>query len=439
MGVTAEQGPQVTFGQAQTSDSNPQAGPNAWYQGDMLLDPRAPYTYQPGQRADQPNYGWYTSTAIPLIDQVPSAISVSNIAASQVPVAATPLTLVSSSGSGITVGCSITRADTGQVVTGLLGIDVNSATSPQPVVTFGSGGNGSGGSQRLWNPAWAIARAIQIVSAGNDSSGTFVVAGYDEYFYPMTQTVTGGNIAAAVTKKAFKYIASITPAGTLSGSNITVGTTDTYGIPLRTDRASYLQTWWGNPQELVTGGLSGGESVVEVPVSLATLANGQTFAVDMPFDGSLLSINFRVDGSAVTTGGKAATLTAFANGSAVTGGIVNLTSANCTPVGHVVTGSAITGNNTFGAGQTIGFSVSSVTAFTEGSGIVELTVLNSDSSGGSFTAADTTSPATALTGDVRGTVGTPSASDGTKRLTLFWTPLVANMTTTAGLVGVTQV
>lgn len=49
-----------------------------------------------------------------------------------------------------------------------------------------------------------------------------------------------------------------------------------------------------------------------------------------------------------------------------------------------------------------------------------------------FTAADTTSPATASTGDVRGTYATQSASDGTKRLQVQVQVSVANAGTVAG-------
>lgn len=57
-----------------------------------------------------------------------------------------------------------------------------------------------------------------------------------------------------------------------------------------------------------------------------------------------------------------------------------------------------------------------------------------------FLAADATSPATATTGDVRGTYAVQSASDGTKKLQIIVTPSVANLNAgTTGLFGVTQV
>jgi hypothetical protein len=55
-----------------------------------------------------------------------------------------------------------------------------------------------------------------------------------------------------------------------------------------------------------------------------------------------------------------------------------------------------------------------------------------------FTAADTTSPATATTGDVRGTVSlTGNAANGTRRLIQHITVPLANITTVTGLYGVT--
>lgn len=142
------------------------------------------------------------------------------------------------------------------------------------------------------------------------------------------------------------------------------------------------------PQKSLTdsgGGTSGsaiaaGAAVVTFPifVNLADLANAETLSFDPGFNGKITAVNFRVGAKPVTTAAKAATLTAEVNGTNVTGGAVALTSANCTPAGAQVAGSAITAANTFTSGQTIGVNVSGVTTFAEGNGVIELTVLNTD-------------------------------------------------------------
>jgi hypothetical protein len=327
--ITAHQGPLGAYGQGTFADSNPDAGPSFFYQGNALLDPRTPFTYQPGlARA----YAWAMTADIPIIDQSPSTASATNIAAAQAPTAGTALTLVSSSGSGITVGCKVVNANTGALVTGLLGIDVAAArtitgvfTNGSPKITFaaptmqgvqvgdqvtftssgtlptgfallttyyvvaignlammvsatpggspisaGSAGSGTqtinvtapntydnepnvpfqppvvAGALRLWNPSWSLSRCLVVTTVGNDSSGTYTINGYDIYGYPMTQVVTGPNATTGNTTKAFKYIASVVPGGTLSGSNVSIGTVDLFGLPLRADTAAQLTFWYNN-------------------------------------------------------------------------------------------------------------------------------------------------------------------------------------------------
>jgi len=255
MGITAHTGPIISFGQAVFGDSNSQAGPCAWLYGDMILDPRTSFTYQPGQRDGQPTYGWPTVGKVPVIDQVPSTASTTNIVNAATPTAGTALTLVSSSGSGITVGCSIKNGVSGQTVTGLLGIDVNTAISPQPPVTFGTGDvSGTTGPMYYWNPLWAVSRCLILTNNASDVSGTYTVAGYDIYGNPMTQVLTGPNNSTVSTTKAFKYIASITPAGTINSTSVSVGTTDLIGIPLFTTRLPYIDFWWGTPPAFQTAG-----------------------------------------------------------------------------------------------------------------------------------------------------------------------------------------
>jgi hypothetical protein len=404
MTITAGEGPHGTFGQAPLFDSNPEAGPSFWYQGDMLLDPRSQYTYLPGQSGGKATFGWPTTGMIPIIDQSPSTLSTSNIVNAATPAAGTPLTLVSASGSGVTVGCSLINANTGVNVTGLLGLDVAAArtvtgtftngspkitftgatmqgvqvgdqitltssgtlptpfallttyyvnaigaaalmlaatpngppisatsagsgtqtlnvTAPntydnspyipfQPPVVFGTGGTGLGGPIRYWDPAWALSRTLILTNNGNDSSGFYLVSGYDIYGYPMSQLLTGPSTGTVSTTKAFKYITSIVPSGTIASTSVSVGTNDVFGLPLRTDYVTSLFAYFNNAALIVP-------------------------------------------------------------------------------------------------------------------------------SAAPFVAADITTPST-TTGDVRGTYYSGVASDGTKRLTVFWNPIAANMNSTAGLLGQPQ-
>lgn len=308
MSIYASEGPLIVYGRARPSggigmaqDYNPDdPSPSFGMRGFGLMDARPQFCYQPGQSETRPFYNYAPGGV--LIDQVPATAAVNNIAASTVPVAGTPFPLVTTTGAGVTVGASVVNALTGQLVTGLLALD-----GPAGAVAFGSNG-----SANIWDPTKSLSRAVRIVSAGNDSTATFLISGYDIYGFPMTQLLTGASGApgTATTLKAFKYIASILPAGTLSGSAITVGTTDVVGLPLAAPLFGYLTIYFNN--------------------TLITASTG-------------------------------------------------------------------------------------------------------------FVAPVTTSPATNLTGDVRGTYLLQGGSDGTKALQLFWRPNVAGLLTQAGVWGVNQI
>ena len=113
-------------------------------------------------------------------------------------------------------------------------------------------------------------------------------------------------------------------------------------------------------------------------LNLATLATGDVLTNFTPgFKGRILDIDFQVH-AAVTTGSKAATLNMEIGTTNLTGGSVALTSANCTPAGVQVAGTAITGANSFTATDTISIEAASVTAFAEGSGWLMVTYINDD-------------------------------------------------------------
>lgn len=130
-----------------------------------------------------------------------------------------------------------------------------------------------------------------------------------------------------------------------------------------------------SPNTTTTQGGVGGPQTIVMPLGAFTgLANSQTRKVAIPTGFVVTAVGVRV-GTPVTTGAKAATLTTQINGVACTGGVVSMTSANMTPTGALVAGTAITAlNGTTTAGQTLEVAVSSVTAFVEGDGYVEFTI-----------------------------------------------------------------
>ena len=209
------------------------AGPTPIAQGISLLDPRSAYTYSAGSA--RPFYGFADGGGCLVADFAPSAVSTTNIAASQHTTQNTALTLVSSSGSGITVGDSIVRADTGATVTGLLRIDG----------TVGYVAAGSSKLNRTWDPTKpAMGRAVSISSTSDLHLINFTVKGYDPYGYPVTSTIAGPNNSTVNTTKTFKWVASVTPDTTDGSHNVTVGTADIFGLPIRADSLFYVYAFW---------------------------------------------------------------------------------------------------------------------------------------------------------------------------------------------------
>jgi hypothetical protein len=333
MSISAFSGPLVSFGQSSSgSDYNPEAGPSMFYNGAAILDPRPAYTYSPGQDFGAITAGFLGIQDVVSLNILPYTKAVAAIAAAANTVAATPMTLVTSSSAttGIAVAQSIVRADTGVAVTGLLGIDAytsvtgyvsngtsgtagnilivsaNSAgpltvgmvitgtnipagttiTGYGPTVTATDGGSaagltgsytvsgapfaagtsgsqltitaslgnatlnaiaaervpfGSAGTIQIWNPMALTARAVSITTsvATVGTANVFTVAGYDVYGYPMSEAITVPATSVSGTtvngKKAFKFITSVTPSVTDATTSYSVGTTDIFGFPLRTD------------------------------------------------------------------------------------------------------------------------------------------------------------------------------------------------------------
>jgi hypothetical protein len=91
----------------------------------------------------------------------------------------------------------------------------------------------------------------------------------------------------------------------------------------------------------------------------------------------ILAVDFAVT-KVVSTAAKAATLNLEIGTTNLTGGVVALTSANCTPLGTIIAGTAVTAANTGSAADTVSVEASSVTAFAEGDGTLFVKIQNMD-------------------------------------------------------------
>lgn len=110
--------------------------------------------------------------------------------------------------------------------------------------------------------------------------------------------------------------------------------------------------------------------LIQLPVKLLRVSNGDVATELRPgVYGSIEYAEFLTT-DPVTTAGKAATLNLEIDTTDVTGGVIALTSAAATPLGKVIPGSAITGNNKLTPASKLSLEASGVTAFAEGEGVV---------------------------------------------------------------------
>lgn len=141
-------------------------------------------------------------------------------------------------------------------------------------------------------------------------------------------------------------------------------------------RNPYVDNSTGVPGNVIAAGV--GVQTLAFFVNLATLANGDILTEYAPgYRFKVLSVDFRVH-TAATTGSKLATLNLEIGTTNLTGGAVALTSANCTPAGAAVAGSAVTAANVGSASDVLSVEAASVTAFVEGNGWLLVKIQNLD-------------------------------------------------------------
>lgn len=136
----------------------------------------------------------------------------------------------------------------------------------------------------LWNPQALVARAVSVTGSASATGGNITIAGYDIYGMPMSEVIAAPASATTVNgKKAFKYIASVTPAFT-DAHNYSIDTTDIIGLPLRSDFFGDTAINYN-----ATGITASTGYVAAVTTSPATTTTGDvrgTYALQSAADGS---------------------------------------------------------------------------------------------------------------------------------------------------------
>jgi hypothetical protein len=285
MSLEATSGPELVYGQLPPTiagnpppDYNPDRAPSG---GDLawgVIDPR--YGYKIGGWMNpnaalggpQPNplaILFASASELQCVDQAPSTVSTTNIAAAQNVTNGTPMTLVSASGAGITVMSStLVIPQTGLVVpAGNLAID-----GLPGVVSFGQTG-----AIACLDPTHQIARALSITGSASATGGQFLVNGFDMYGQTQSELITAG--AGAVTtngKKGWKFVTSVTPQFT-DAHNYSVGDTDIYEFPIRVLEFPMATVGWNNAIVAASTGFTAADTTA--PATSSTGSVRGTYAV----------------------------------------------------------------------------------------------------------------------------------------------------------------
>jgi hypothetical protein len=394
MAVSAFTGPVVSFGQASSSDNNPQAASSLFWAGTALLDPRSQFTYQPGSDVTAGAYGWAgDSTSIISLYAVPATKSATLIAAAAHTVNGTAMVLASAAATGINVGVSVVRIDTGVNVTGLLEIDplvascTASVTSGSNILTVTAMGTGTGYHPVGLTPNMVLTDATH---ASAIPTGTFI-----------TGFISGGGGIGTYTMSA--NAASTQTGDTVTGLYSTTPHAQAFG------QAGTVRLW--NPAAMCSRTL------------LITCNNASgattTFTVNgLDVYGQPMTEQIVVTpGTALTTAG----LKAWKFIKSITPNATDATYTFSVGTNDVV-GLPIRSDN-FQTGATIDLSLMMNNA------LISATT-------GYLAGIKTT--ATATTGDVRGTYALQTSSNGTLLVAATHAPLTPNLNSAIGLYGVPQ-
>ena len=142
MTLSINSGPNITTGNTNpTQNSEPDGGPSLSFQGGGILDPR--FVSAIGAAPGNKVYGIYSAPYVCMVDAIPAASLSTRIAAAQNPTAATPLTLSTTHGAGVSPNTPVLPQGS-STIQNLLAIDFGfcpcSVTSGSAVMTIPGGG-----------------------------------------------------------------------------------------------------------------------------------------------------------------------------------------------------------------------------------------------------------------------------------------------------------
>ena len=250
MSIQAGEGPIVTYGQnppvasgAAPDSYSADRAPSMADLGSGLIDPRFGYKMGGGGSGASSPQGsplaFFFGPGVNYVttDQVPSVATTANIAALANAASGVAMTLVSTTGAGVTVTTAAQFIQpTGNTVPACLALD--------GAVAFKA--FGQSGALSAWDPTTTLSRAISITGVSGGAGGAFKIVGYDVYGNLQHETITAAaGVATTNGVKAWKYIVSVTPQFA-DAHNYSVGTADVYGLMFRADSYGYVMTTFNN-------------------------------------------------------------------------------------------------------------------------------------------------------------------------------------------------
>lgn len=164
------------------------------------------------------------------------------------------LTQVQSIVAGNTTGITVLPAPLGSLTNAPIGSANLWNNFLPPATQFGPGATvptaenigWAAGLFRLFNPIQTLARNVTVSTVAAAVTGTLTVRGFDVHAQAMSENLTIATGTATVAgKKAFKYIASVTPNFTDATGTYSMGVGDVMGLPFRMDRYEYLAYCYG--------------------------------------------------------------------------------------------------------------------------------------------------------------------------------------------------